>query len=275
MPVYVRVGIPILLILLIGSVAWQSIHSIRGASRSRAHSGATLTQPDAPWQQDFADSLDETVQDVVADRTTAAEFALDRAESIVTAARQQAFDAEPGFFAGALAQLDRVSQLHPQDDRLFDQVAQARVLLAELRLSSGEADNIPAVDAAADSRHLRIIAPREMAANETLGPHSLGGDYLDARSMPDTDEVLLPPSSSSLADNIRVENITIAGAAQTLDGIRWSNVRFIGTRLRYDGGGLELDNVRFVRCHFDIPSGDRGARLATALALGQSSITIE
>jgi len=125
------------------------------------------------------------------------------------------------------------------------------------------------------SKAVRLTAPREIAANQVMGPPLLGGNYLDATLMPDTAEILLPPSSRSFADHVRVENLTIAGAAQTLDGIRWRNVTFVGTRLRYEGGELDLQNVHCVRCRFGFPSDDRGAHIATALALGQTSITLD
>jgi hypothetical protein len=278
MPVYARITIPILLILLIGRLAWQSVHSIRGASLSPAHSTATISPaaaPVAPWQRDFSDSLDEASQDISSGNISAAEFAVDRAESILTAARLQGLDTQPPFFMTALAALDRVAQERPQDDRFFDHVAQARVSLAELRSSWVDPAGADAADPPADLHPVRIAAPREIAAHETLGPGQLYGNYLDATLMPDTAEILLPPTTRSLDDAVRVENITISGAAQTLDGIHWRNVTFIGTRLRYESGELDLDNVRFVRCRFGIPSDERGARLATALALGQSSITIQ
>jgi len=277
MPVYARIAIPILLILLIGRLAWQSVHSIRGASHPSAHSNATLipaAAPIAPWQRDFTDSLDEVNQDISSGNISAAEFAVDRAESILTAARLQALNAQPPFFMTALAALDRVAQERPQDDRFVDHVAQARVSLAELRSSSVAPDNAGSIDTAAEMHPIRIAAPRELAADEMLGPGQLHGNYLDATLMPDTAEILLPPTSRSLEDDIHVENITISGAAQTLDGIHWRNVTFIGTRLRYESGELDLDQVRFVRCRFGISSDDRGARLTTALVLGQSSITI-
>jgi len=93
--------------------------------------------------------------------------------------------------------------------------------------------------------------------------------------MPDSSEILLPPESRAFADGVRVEKLTIAGASQTLDGIRWRNVTFVGTRLRYEGGALDLRDVHFVNCRFGVTSDERGARLATALALGESSITID
>ena len=74
---------------------------------------------------------------------------------------------------------------------------------------------------------------------------------------------------------MRVENFTLSGATQTIDGIHWKNVTFIGTRLRYQGGEAALQNVHCVRCTFGFVINDRGARLANAFALGQSSIVIE
>ena len=93
--------------------------------------------------------------------------------------------------------------------------------------------------------------------------------------MPDTAEILMPPARRSFEDNVRVENLSIAGASQTLDAIRWTNVTFIGTRLRYEKGPLDLENVHFIDCTFEFPSDDRGARLANAIALGQTSFVSE
>jgi len=271
MPIYVRIAVPLLLILLIGRLAWQSVHSIRQASHTppAAFTDSTLAAAPttAPWQRDFTDSLAESLQAAAAGNITGAEVAVDRGESILTAARLQSFTAGPPFFRDASAALDALLA-KSSDPHLFDHVTQARVSLAEMRSSLNE----PASDAIGA---VRIAGPRAIAANEIFDPHALGGNYLDATLLPDTSEVLLPPQSRSFNDGVRVENISISGAAQTLDGIHWRNVTFIGTRLRYEDGDLDLENVRFVRCRFGIPSDDRGARLASALALGQSSIAIQ
>jgi len=120
-----------------------------------------------------------------------------------------------------------------------------------------------------------VGAPRILAIGALLNPASLGGNLLDATSMPSGAEILEPPMSRIFADNVRVENLTIAGAAQTLDGIHWKNVTFIGTHLRYEGGELDLHDVRFIHCMFGFPSDDRGGRLATAIARGQTTVVIE
>src|SRR5579862_1167268 len=120
-----------------------------------------------------------------------------------------------------------------------------------------------------------VGAPRILAIGALLNPASLGGNLLDATSMPSGAEILEPPMSRIFADNVRVENLTIAGAAQTLDGIHWKNVTFIGTHLRYEGGEVDLHDVRFIHSMFGFPSDDRGGRLATAIARGQTTVVIE
>src|SRR3984957_11317409 len=120
-----------------------------------------------------------------------------------------------------------------------------------------------------------VGAPRILAIGAVLNPASLGGSLLDATSMPSSAEILEPPPSRIFADNVHVENLTIVGAAQTLDGIHWKNVTFIGTHLRYEGGEVDLHDVRFIHCMFGFPSDDRGGRLATAIARGQTTVVIE
>ncbi len=184
--------------------------------------------------------------------------------------------------------------------RLAEHVTEARVELAAIRsaqnsippgavLASGAAAQAgtsavaPAsLPAPGDSSaklnlppgHVLPDGPRELAANQIVDPSSLGGNFLDASLFPDTSEILLPPETRQLSDDVRVEDLTIAGASQTLDGIHWRNVTFIGTRLRYEDGPLDLRNVKFIHCTFGFPSDARGASIATAIALGQTTFTI-
>jgi hypothetical protein len=123
--------------------------------------------------------------------------------------------------------------------------------------------------------HVDVEAPRNLSKNEVLDPTSLHAHFLDASLMPDTSEILLPPEDRQLSDNVSVESLTIAGASQTLDGIHWRNVTFIETRLRYEDGPLELQNVHFIHCTFGVPSDARGAAIANMIALGNSSLAIQ
>jgi len=201
------------------------------------------------------------------------------------------------FFEVANSKLDLVLRQNPDNSRLLEHVTMARVNLAQLRSavegahglaasSSTSSDNLTtgptggaesvktALPSAPGARKITIAAPKEIEANHILDPQTLGGDTIDATLMPDTAEILLPPSSRLFVDNVRVEDLTLEGASQTLDGIHWKNVIFVGTRLRYEGGELDLRNVRFIRCTFGLTTDERGARLANAIALGQTSIVI-
>ncbi|MFZ1031982.1 MAG: hypothetical protein WAN72_08315, partial [Candidatus Acidiferrales bacterium] len=120
-----------------------------------------------------------------------------------------------------------------------------------------------------------VAAPRAVAAQSVLDATTAKGNCIDATLMPETLEIILPPATRLFVDDVRVEGLTFEGASQTLDGIHWKNVTFIGTRLRYEGGQVSLSNVRFVRCTFGFSTDERGARLASAIALGQTSFVIE
>jgi hypothetical protein len=287
-PAYVRYTVLALAAVLIVTLAWRGVRWTMHDARDRVRANSPAYAPSsaqaaaeraALWQRDFTEALDIAVQNAGAGNFTAAEIAVDRAESLVTAARLQGgYATSDDFFAPAIAQLDAVITNRPDDPRLLEHVTLARISLAELRSALSPKQTLSLVDNVSNPGVVQISAPREMSANQTLGPKSFGGSYLDATLMPDTAEILLPPFSRAFSDNIRVANLTIAGAAQTLDGIRWRNVTFVGTRLRYEGGELDLQNVQFDRCRFGFTTDDRGARLANAIALapGQTvSITIE
>ena len=280
-----RYTVLVLAAALVVTLGWRGVRWTMHDARSRgagipdAYSSLPPTPTAASaalWQRDFAGSLDAAATDAGAGNISSAEMAVDRADTLLTAARLQSRTAPPDFFAASLAQLDQVLQKHPGDARLLEHVTLARVSLAELASSLSPADTADAKGDVSAPGIIHMSAPRELTASQTLGPKSFGGMVLDATPMPDTAEILLPPSSRAFADNIRVENLTIAGASQTLDGIRWRNVTFVGTRLRYEGGELDLQSVHFVRCRFGFTTDDRGARLATAIAstAGRSSITI-
>ena len=260
---YAKIAIPILLILLLGRLAWQGAHSLFhfGGKPSSTNIARLQTEsPVAPWARDFKDSLDASARDAAAGNLAAAEVDADRAESFLTIARLGAESAPPGFFASASAQLDRVLQPNLGDRRFFSHVTSARIELAAFR-SAQETAPPPPPD------RVVIDAPRPLQANQTLNPAALKGKYLDATGLPQLSEILAPPTSRAFADNVGVENLTLAGAAQTLDGIRWRNVTFIDTHLRYEGGELSLQNVRFVHCRFGLLDDERGARIANAVAL--------
>jgi hypothetical protein len=260
----------------------------------------------AAWESDVADALQGATAQGLAGNITAAEVEVDRAASIVMSARMRGQKPSAEFWARNIAALDAVLKTQPENSRLLEHVTQARIEVADLRSSEqttgqdagapgtqpSEAPNMStypgagatpilnvgpgteAPHATAVPGHVVIASPQAVNAQSVLDAAAMGGNYLDATLMPETSEVLLPPSTRNSNDNVRVEGLTIEGASQTLDGMHWKNVTFIGMRLRYEGGDVSLHNVKFVRCRLGFVTDERGAKLANAIAMGQTSIEI-
>jgi hypothetical protein len=277
------------------SVPGNANYTARGGTAPGA--GATPA-----WQADVADALQAATKQGTAGNVTAAEVEVDRAASIVMSARMQGQKPAPDFYVKNLGALDRALRTQADNARMLEHVTLARMELADLRSSddgsggiAANADEAPDmtsypgasatpisnVGPDAEARHAKSIpghvvmaSPRAVGADAVVDPGTAGGNYLDATLMPETSEVLLPPATRKLADGVRVEGLMIEGASQTLDGVRWRNVTFVGMRLRYEGGEISLQNVKFVRCRFGFTTDERGAKLADAIALGKTSIAI-
>ncbi|MFZ0884373.1 MAG: hypothetical protein WAN14_13335 [Candidatus Acidiferrales bacterium] len=306
-PMFARMTVVLLAAVLLGTLAWHgtqrllrppvSAGSVAAADPVSRPSGGTAT-----WESQVMDALDDAATQGAAGNITADEVGVDRAAAIVTATRIQGQIATPDFFEAGIRALNRALQSHPENQRLLEHVTQAKIELAQLRCAqpvapaAGEQDpstgapqhvadggiaSVPvgpgskAPDAVAIPGHVVLASPRAVAAQSVLDATSAKGYYIDATLMPETLEIILPPPTRLFVDNVRVEGLTFEGASQTLDGIHWKNVTFIGTRLRYEGGQVSLNNVRFVRCTFGFSTDERGARLASAIALGQTSLVFE
>lgn len=301
MPLYARILIPLFLLTLGVAVFWRSSGLFRASTGPVPIQNAeTAAVPDTvraiAWERDALGALDSAVRNGEAGNITAAEVDVDRAESIVTAARLQSKTPSPEFIGAAIPGLDRVLVQHEDNPRLFEHVTDARIELATLRSaqnvegtaapgsredetkSAGNA--VPASDyyevrPASAAKKVVVAAPRAVGRDTTLNPAALGGDFIDATLMPESAEPLIFPQPRLLSDNVRVEDLTMQGAAETLDGVHWRNVTFIGTRLRYEGGALDLQNVRFVHCTFGFATTTVGAQLADAIALGRTHFSAQ
>jgi hypothetical protein len=273
MPGWARFLIVMLVAALVGTVVWDRAPGLISLVRKppAAVPATAMARPGATdWQREVANSLEDAAREASAGDITEAEVAVDRAAANVTVARLKAREAKPEFFETTIGQLDRIVGTHPENSRLIEHTAQMGIELAQFRSSL---ETPPA--GAGNASRVGINAPRGIARDTTLDPESLGGNILDATLMPSSAEILEPPSSRLFVDNVRVENLTLGGAAQTLDGMHWKNVTFIGTRLRYEGGEVDLQNVHFIRCTFGLTTDERGVRIATAVALGRPSLVIE
>jgi hypothetical protein len=308
-PMFARIAVVLLAAALVGTIAWQRVqrllHPAKTAEGSTAGSSgiaASNAAAAAVWESQVMDALQDATAQGAAGDITAAEVGVDRAAAMVSDARLQERPAAPEFFDVGIRGLDQVLRTHPENQRLLEHVTEARIELAQLRCAQTGAASAQGPDAPAGlprepmdgaiaaapvgpeakaphavaiPGHVVVAAPRDVAAQTILDATAARGNYVDATLMPETAEIILPPATRLLADDVRVEGLTFEGASQTLDGIYWKNVTFINTRLRYEGGQLSLSNVRFVRCTFGFSTDERGARLASAIALGQTSFVIE
>ena len=306
-----RVAVVSLATTLVATLVWQGVKRLLDPSKMAGgeaphfyRDAAKRQSGCAAWQTAMSDPLEQAVAQGAGGNITAAEIQTDRAAAILMSARMQGQAAAPDFFERTVVQLDRVLRTHPDNERLIEHVTLARIELAQLRsaqpaapegtgagtagaaksgtrvrgeVRSAEFNAGPGVEAphAVIFRAVVFAAPRALSSNEMLDPAALHGNYIDATLMPDSSEILLPPATRVMADGVRVDRLTIAGATQTLDGIRWKDVTFVGTRLRYEGGEVSLQNVRFTNCTFGFSTDERGARLADAIALGQRSFVMQ
>lgn len=96
------------------------------------------------------------------------------------------------------------------------------------------------------------------------------GAVIDARGMRQDQEWLIVATRSLDQNPAFIKDLILIGANQRLDYITWKDVTFVGTHIKYAGGPVRLQNVRFVDCTFDLPNNDAGARLAEYATLEPS-----
>ncbi len=305
---YLKLAVVILALVLAGTFVWSGVQKIVHPAvampasayvpggRPYAAADGTAESGAPTWEIEFDGALKAAMDAARAGNITGAEVEIDRGAAIVISARSKGLNATPEFFAASLKALDQTVDMQPENERLRDHAFQARVELAELRTTVG-AGKPEGAKAAADPAtgrtltanvgpgtvaphamkipgHVVFSAPHALTAKQTLNAASLHGDYVDATLMPDEAEVFLPPATRGFEDQVRVEGVTIEGASQTLDGVQWKDVTFVGTRLRYEGGAARLQNVKFVRCTFGFSSDERGTKLANAIAGGVGTIVV-
>src|ERR1700722_9152772 len=251
---YARVAVVSLAMALMATLAWQGAQRLLDPARMAGNDAPHfLARPPsdrlgvAGWQTPLLDALEQAVAQGVGGNITAAEMEADRAATILMTSRMRAQTATPEFFEHTVPELDRVLQTHPDNARLVEHVTLARIELAQFRsaqqdlpeASGGSGRAAPKNENAAQTGSLNsgadvgpgapagndvnipgqviLAAPRALGANELLDPAALHGNYIDATLMPDASEILLPPSTRVMADGVRVDGLTIAGAAQTLE----------------------------------------------------------
>lgn len=167
------------------------------------------------------------------------------AASLVAAMRTVKTPAPPEFFQSSIETLNNISLTPEVAGAAFN----AKVALADYR---------SAIVPLPDRTTLRFGMPRDQECIPT------GKDY--------------PNHLTDLSAQLDTVNlVSINNCWQRLDNVRWHNVAFVNMRIRYFGGDLDLQNVIFANCTFDIaPTSGNSPRIQRFLdyaALNQRELT--
>jgi len=118
----------------------------------------------------------------------------------------------------------------------------ARLLAEPLGLRAKHLANAGAI-------HIDVQVNMPVTINDV--PDVYSGMIFDVRSVTGN-AIELADRNAHL--NTIFDNDRFIGGTQILDGIHWRNTDFVGTHIVYEGGEIELNNVHFINCTFEVPS---------------------
>lgn len=151
-----------------------------------------------------------------------------------------------------------LSQIGSEDPRVLQQV------------SSGYAPNIPVVIGAGVDKTTFIMSPSATAFAE-VGPHPMLFSGFTVISVGHSPESPVPQFAVTKGDSTAVvfNDIKIAGLAQDIGNLTWTNVTFHGCLIRYHGQPVRMGNVRFLNCTFERSLDGKGQQLLDYLSTHQ------
>jgi hypothetical protein len=211
--------------------------------------------------------------DVKLGRFDRAASVIDTATAIFAKASVEKAKAPSDFFQQTSESLNSIANATTTNGLLVGAVHQASLMLAEYRSALEPApapsDAAKTVEHSVDSQSLRQLEKGRTTFvfnlrpdQEMIGVNAIPGEQ---RNFTNTD--------------VRIENVIIEapnGSRQTLDGIHWQTVVFVGAHIVYLGGDLDLQYVRFVNCTFDVPAplSPRGRQLIDYTVLAQTKLKL-
>lgn len=199
-------------------------------------------------------------------RTERASRVMDVVTDVIAKASIKKIQPPEKYFSETLSYMNGMATSTKATPELLQSVQSARVMLLEYHsalekppYSSGNVKSFSAPLAEQDAK--AIIDYNRMTLIFTLPP---GKDMFDLQG------------PKLLSRNILVSGPVFRanGSDQTLDGVHWHNVVFVGAHIKYLGGELDLQNVRFVDCTFEIVGDAKGQQFIQYAALGEDKLTI-
>lgn len=216
------------------------------------------------------------------DKVRASEVAYN-AHELLLAAKENKTPVPPGYFSRTVALLNNLPATTDAD--ISSRLLSARVALAEYHSALQSDPNLPTKEVALKIPSGASVTPEAMSGPAvyhvtqqlSLKPQTslqAPGAVVDGSALPAGMDLLQIGSTSLAKNGDSVSGLTLSDVTQTLDGVEWKDVVFVNSTIRYRGGDLKLENVRFVNCTFQVPESNRGSQLADYATLESGTLNI-
>jgi len=199
------------------------------------------------------------------------------ADGLLATLMKEKRPAEPEYFQQTISVMNELNQRIPRSKTTGDRtegtglrtaVYSTKISLAKYR---SVLESVPPI---AGLTWL-IFTPDATSGQFIKGPIHLNQVNFDFSFLGQREAIkIVPPLKGLLSENVVVENAYIKGGYDVLDGIHWRNVVFIGSHIIYRGGELELRNVRFVNCTFEVPPSEHGDKFVNYAALANQFLMV-
>ncbi len=190
---------------------------------------------------------------------TIATKAIQVATVLAKTLREEKHPATPEFFQSSIEVLNEVTP------RVAKTTFATRIALAEYRSS---------LEPVPELKPPIVFLFGKYGAEITGSGYTFRGISYDATNVTEENFKLEPPNSEKRLSLIIITDAMVKGGHQTLDGLTWVNVVFIGTKIAYHGGPVQLVNVRFINCSFEAPPSSNSAKVADYVALWQAKLKV-
>jgi hypothetical protein len=201
------------------------------------------------------DLLSQAETDLKLGRPERATRATETAKAIIAKASVQRVPAPAQYFSETLGALNSL-RANSSNGALLDSAYSAQLLLADYRSAL---EPLPA------DREKKEEVTKPLTASELIEKQGTTFEFVNATS-----------DTQLIEDIGGLEHMTIVaphGGYIVIDNLHLDTVVFVGVRIKYLGGRLDLNYVRFVNCTFEMPSSSNSPRLIEYVALAQNKLS--
>jgi len=212
--------------------------------------------------------LAEAEDRIEAGNTVQGQLVLRVLEDLLSTITKRAVPVPPKYFASSIRTLDALQAKSPRPE-LTGEIRKVRLGLVEYRSRLETA--IP------DPKATRVLVPAIPPPGEgffrTPAPDGL---VVDLRNVPPGISII-GPGEPPIFSGVKTDNpdrpVFLTNGTQKLDNLSWVNVVFSNMLVQYSGGFVELSNVKFANCRFELLPSPRSDDFADYVAMGLSQLS--